>query len=193
MSVKIRTSIGILLGQAVAVLASEAQGATGGDRGLFNGLFGEAVWTVVAFVALLIVLGRFAWRPLLATLKAREEHIQGQIESAAKARLQAEQALKESARQGVEIIQQAREDAVRRQADLLGQAQKEVSQLREGAWGEIEHAKVAAMERLWEESEALIHAMAQEVLGRSLSEEDSQRLIREAADRIRKESGGGEG
>jgi len=91
----------------------------------------------------------------------------------------------------VEIIQQAREDAVQRQANLLEQAEQEARQLREGARGEIEHAQRAAMERLWQESEALVHAITREVLGRTLSEEDSQRLIREAADRIRQESGGG--
>jgi len=190
MAAKIGTSIAVLLGQAAVVLASEAEGGAG-DKGLFSGLFGESVWTILVFVALLLVLGKFAWRPLLASLKAREDHIQSQIDSAASSRQQAEQALKDSKQQGMEIIQQAREDAVKRQTQILEQTQKELHRLKEDAHGDIEHARLAAMERLWQESGALVHAMTREVLGRTLSEEDSQRLIQEAADRIRQESRGG--
>jgi len=71
---RIFTSILIGLGQAACVMASEAEGPA--DQGLFSGELGESIWTVVAFTALVLILGRFAWRPLLASLKAREDHIQ---------------------------------------------------------------------------------------------------------------------
>src|SRR5947209_6026911 len=35
-----------------------------------------AIWTVVVFIGLLLVLGRFAWRPLLQALHKREEHLE---------------------------------------------------------------------------------------------------------------------
>ncbi len=35
-----------------------------------------AFWTLVVFVLLLVVLGRFAWKPLLAALHNREKHLE---------------------------------------------------------------------------------------------------------------------
>jgi F-type H+-transporting ATPase subunit b len=186
MAAKIGTSIAVLLGQAAVVLASEAKGAA--DKGLFSGEFVESVWTVVAFTALVLVLGKFAWRPLLASLKAREDHIQGQIDSAAGTRQQAEQALEDSKQQGAEIIQQAREDAVKRQTQIVEQTRKELNQLKEDAHGDIEHARRAAMEHLWQQSGTMVQAIAHEVLGRTVTDQDNHRLILEAVEQIRQQN-----
>src|SRR5437763_12795677 len=35
-----------------------------------------AIWTVVVFIGLLVVLGLFAWKPLLQALHQREEHLE---------------------------------------------------------------------------------------------------------------------
>src|SRR5262245_60288968 len=35
-----------------------------------------AIWTVAVFLLLLLVLGKFAWKPLLAALHKREEHLE---------------------------------------------------------------------------------------------------------------------
>ncbi|MDH7600079.1 MAG: hypothetical protein QHH07_10675 [Sedimentisphaerales bacterium] len=56
------------LGLVCLVILAEGEGA---NHGIFGGSFAEAFWTVVAFLVLLLVLGRFAWRPILAALKAR--------------------------------------------------------------------------------------------------------------------------
>jgi F-type H+-transporting ATPase subunit b len=183
---RIFPSILIGLGQAACVMASEAEGAA--DNGLFSGSLGESVWTIIAFVALVLVLGKFAWRPLLASLKAREDHIQGQIDAATGARQKAEQALNDSKQQGMEIIQQAREDAVKRQTQIVEQTQKELNQLKEDAHGDIEHARRAAMEHLWQQSGTMVQAIAQEVLGRTVTDQDNHRLILEAVNQIRKQT-----
>jgi F-type H+-transporting ATPase subunit b len=185
---RIFTSTLIVLGQVACGMASEATGAAAEDKGLFSGSLGESVWTVVAFGALVLVLGKFAWKPLLAGLKAREEHIQGQIDAATGARQKAEQALHDSKQQGMEIIQQAREDAVRRQAQIVEQTHKELTQLKEDAHGDIEHARHAAMEHLWQQSGMMVQAITQEVLGRGVTDQDNHRLILEAVNHIRQKT-----
>src|SRR3954466_10465070 len=35
-----------------------------------------AIWTVVVFLGLLFVLGKYAWKPLLGALHQREEHLE---------------------------------------------------------------------------------------------------------------------
>ena len=176
----------IVLGQAACVMASEAEGAA--DNGLFSGSLGESVWTIIAFGALVLVLGRFAWRPLLASLKAREDHIQGQIDAAKEARQKAEQALNDSKQQGLEFIQQAREDAMRRQAQILEETKKDLTLMKEDAEGDIEHARLAAMEQVWQQSGALVHAITLEVMGRAVTDQDNQSLILEAVEQIRRQT-----
>ena len=72
------------------ILAS-AEG--GSEAGLFSGAFGEAVWTVLAFLILLGVLRKFAWNRVLEGLQARQDHIRGQLEAADGARQEAQEAL----------------------------------------------------------------------------------------------------
>src|SRR5207302_5294192 len=48
-----------------------------------------AIWTVVVFLVLVFVLSRFAWKPMLAGLKQREDSIRGALAEAAKAREEA--------------------------------------------------------------------------------------------------------
>src|SRR5258706_11449532 len=60
---------------------------------------GLLVWTIVTFVALMIVLRAFAWKPLLEALKKREEHVRTSIERAEQAKQEAEHILEENRKQ----------------------------------------------------------------------------------------------
>ena len=42
---------------------------------LFTGDLGNIIWSLVTFVAVLIVLGKFAWKPILGALQQREDFI----------------------------------------------------------------------------------------------------------------------
>ncbi len=58
-----------------------------------------AIWTVVVFLGLLLVLGRFAWKPLLNALHQREEHLEHCLLQTERARNESEQLLAEHRRQ----------------------------------------------------------------------------------------------
>ena len=58
-----------------------------------------AIWTVVVFLGLLFVLGKFAWKPLLAALHQREEHLEHVLHETERARNESEQLLAEHRRQ----------------------------------------------------------------------------------------------
>ena len=79
--------------------------------------FGTIFWTVVTFGALLFVLGRFAWRPLLNALSERETSIQESIERARKDRQEAESLLSQQ-RELLEQSRRERSAAVRRSERL---------------------------------------------------------------------------
>ena len=172
----------------IEVLTVEAEKAA--DQGLFSGTFADALWTVLAFVLLLVVLGRLAWRPMLERLKARELYIQQQIEAADNARQQALNLLNEYKQQRLEILKQANDEAQQRQEELLERASQEIRTIKEKAQDDIEYAHTTALEQLWNEAGAMILALSREVLGREVMQDDNQHLIRDAVEKIRRSSAG---
>ena len=47
---------------------------------------GLVFWTTIIFIIFFLVLKRFAWKPILNAVKARDEMIKGSLASAEKAR-----------------------------------------------------------------------------------------------------------
>src|SRR5438876_1655766 len=56
------------------------------DDSVFGWALDLAIWTVVVFVILVVVLSKFAWKPMLEGLRKREESIRGALDEAAKTR-----------------------------------------------------------------------------------------------------------
>lgn len=169
----------ILIAVASTVYASGGEGDSGG-AGLFSGHFGEALWTVVAFTCLFLVLRKFAWGPLLEGLQAREEHIKSEIDSAETARRKADSLLGEYQVQGEGLVKTATEDAQKKSYQILEQTRQEAKATREQAQVEIEHARAAAMGRVREQAVDLVSALTAEVMARSVTPEENEKLIQEA-------------
>jgi F-type H+-transporting ATPase subunit b len=47
---------------------------------------GLAIWTIVTFLALMALLTKFAWKPLLAALEARQKTIAKALDDAQRAK-----------------------------------------------------------------------------------------------------------
>ena len=64
-----RLAAGCLLGAAATlpVLASEGGG---GGGSLIEPQFGTIFWTLLTFLIMVVLLGRFAWKPLLGAIAA---------------------------------------------------------------------------------------------------------------------------
>lgn len=169
---------------ALASLRGRSGGDSGTDRGIFSGTFADAIWTVVAFVALLIVLGKFAWRPLLNALKDREQHIKQQIDTAENARRQAEAMLGDYKQQGLQIIEKASEQAHQQEKALVEKAAQEVITIKRKAQADIEYARLAASQQLWQQAGDVLLTLSSEIVGRAITHEDNQRLICEAIEKL---------
>src|SRR5215510_5540429 len=63
----------------------------------FAGNVGNAVWTLLIFVIVVVLLGKFAWGPVLALLQQREEFIHKSLSEAKRDRDEAEARLREYA------------------------------------------------------------------------------------------------
>ena len=53
---------------------------------LINPGFGLIIWMILAFGVTLFVLAKFAWKPIMASLKEREDSIEDSLQAAEKAR-----------------------------------------------------------------------------------------------------------
>src|SRR6266542_2176390 len=65
------------------------------------------VWTTVTFALLIVVLGKFAWGPVLQMIETREKTIADAIESAKRERAEAE-LIEHARKESEELLKQAR-------------------------------------------------------------------------------------
>jgi F-type H+-transporting ATPase subunit b len=146
-----------------------------------------ALWSLVVFFLFLLVLGKFAWKPMIEGLDKREAGIRSAIAEAEQNRKKAEAMLADYQRQLREaeqhvqsMIAEARRDAERTSQDLIAGAQREVDLLRQRAKDEIRQAKDAALADVFSQLNAQVVLATEHVLGRTLQDSDQERLVTEA-------------
>ena len=97
----------------------------------------EIVWSVISFTLLMVVLAKYAYPPVKGMLESRTAKIQGDLDGAERARVEADRILAEYREQLVEarreatrIIEEARKTAEVLRRDLLAKAEEESAGLR---------------------------------------------------------------
>jgi F-type H+-transporting ATPase subunit b len=186
----------VLLMTALPALAAEAEPA--GEPSLFAGDLGNSVWTILIFVLVLVILGKFAWGPILKNLQARESFIHDALAKAKRDRDEAEARLREyeerlaTARaEATAIVDEGRRDAEVVKRRIEEAAKVEADKMIDRARREIHLATVTATRELYDLSAKLATDLAARVLGREMTAKDHERLISEAIDSI--EGGAGVG
>ena len=172
---------------AVCGMSSVALGSEGGANNPFAGDIGVALWTLVIFVAVLIVLGKFAWGPILNGLQSREKFIRDSLQRAKEDREMAESTLKEyterleAARaEATAIVDEGRRDAEVVKGKITEEAKAQADQLVARAKREIAIATEAAISDLYATSSRLATDVAGRVLKREIDQGTHEQLIRES-------------
>lgn len=175
-----------LTGLTALALAAPALAAEGEAGGPFSGDIGNALWTVVIFFLVLVVLGKFAWGPLLKSLQDRESFIREALSKAERDRLEAEARLKEymdklaAARaEATAIVEEGRRDAEVLKHKIEADAKREYDLTIERAKREISIAQETATKELYTLSSKLATDIASRILSREISPQDHERLIAE--------------
>jgi F-type H+-transporting ATPase subunit b len=184
------TAILIALLFVCAAIATEppAGEVSPAQEGIFSGSWADSLWTVIAFGTLVLVLGFFAWKPLLGTLQAREHTIEKQLTDADDTRKKAEQLLDEHKKKSIDIIEQANKYATQSKKEIIEQARKEAFAITDRANSEIANAQNVASQQLWHMAGNMLIHISNEVLGRTITPEDNKRLIHEAIGKLQEES-----
>jgi F-type H+-transporting ATPase subunit b len=163
-------------------------------KGIFSGSFADALWTLLSFGILVAALGKLAWRPLLNGLKAREDHIRIEIETAEKTRKEAQQTLEDYNKRVAELEQKRRQiteeitsQAHKQGREIAEKARQEALAIKQKAQSDIEAAQLAAKAQLWDEAGEIVLTLGGKILGRTITDEDNWRFIREMVSKLQKD------
>ena len=154
------------------------------DPGLF-------IWTILAFLVLLALLAKFAWKPLLQALESRQDSIRKSLDDADRAKKELERLQQEStqiiqaARIDAEsIIARSRTDAEKVREELKQKAKEEAEAILRNAQQQIQLQTRQALQDIRHEVADMAVLIASKVLERNVSKEDNARLIDEALKQI---------
>jgi F-type H+-transporting ATPase subunit b len=145
---------------------------------------GTIFWSALIFILFLLILSKFAWKPILSAVKARDEMIKGSLESATRAReemlkLQSDnEAILRKAREEREgILKEAREIRDKLISEAKGKATEEAEKLVEKARAGIEGEKRKALSEIREQVADLSVEIASRLLGEKLKQSGEQEKL----------------
>ena len=152
----------------------------------------------VSFVLLLVVLTKFAFRPILNILEERQKSIRDDLDSAESRRLEMERLQKDYETRLAQIedeardkIQQAIKQAEGVRDEILSKARTESEQVLAAGREEIDRDRIRSMAQMRNEvADLAIHA-AQSVVGKNLSSAGHDQLIAEALSTFKDNGHGG--
>jgi F-type H+-transporting ATPase subunit b len=147
---------------------------------------GLAVWTILTFVIVLLVLRRYAWKPILDAMEARERGIQRLIDDAEAARAEADALLQqyrkqldESRAEGARILAEGKAAAERVREDMLARARSEAEAIVARTGHEIDLERQKAVAEIKEQAVELAISAASKVIEEDLDDERHRRLVEE--------------
>ncbi len=144
-------------------------------------------WTILTFLALLALLTKYAWKPLLKALEERRATIEKSVEDAKRATAELQQVQVESARllalartEASGIVTRSRADAERFGEEMRAKARDEAAMIVKNAEKEIQLETARAVAQIRTEAVELSLAIASKLLRRNISAGDNEALITEA-------------
>ena len=157
---------------------------------------GLAIWTIITFLVLLVLLTKYAWKPLLAALATRQEAIQKSIDDAQAAKRELERLNTESAQilkaahaQAEGIVSKSWSDAEKLREEMKQKAKSEADAIVKESQRQIELETGRALRQIRSEVADLSVAIATKFIQRNITKEDSDRLVQETLKQIDEKRG----
>ncbi len=182
----------LLLGSGATVAASE-----GGGGALLQPEIGTIFWTLLTFLLMVGILKRFAWKPLLGAIDARERSIRDAIDQANRDREQAEglvkehrELLAEARRERAEAVEQGKRDAEKVKDEILAKARTQRDQVLKQTEEQVEAGLRKARGELRATAVDLAILAAEKLLTRNLDDATQRKLVEEHLADLERQSGG---
>ncbi|MFM9839215.1 MAG: F0F1 ATP synthase subunit B [Cyclobacteriaceae bacterium] len=145
---------------------------------------GLLFWQIIIFVGLFFLLKAFAWKPILASLKEREDSIQSALDSAEKAKMEMaslksdnEKLLKDSREERDRILREARDAANRLHDESQVAAKKNADKIIEDAKAIIQIEKQAAMRDVKAQVALFSLEISERLIKKNLAEDKQQKEL----------------
>ncbi|HQR92031.1 MAG: ATP synthase F0 subunit B [Bacteroidetes bacterium 24-39-8] len=142
---------------------------------------GLLVWTLVAFLLVFFILKKFAWKPILETLKERETGIAEAIASAEKIKTEMaalknenEALLTQAREERAVLIKEAKETANKMVSEAKEKARAEYDRIVADAQSAITQQKNAALTDVKNQVGSLVIEVAEKVLRKELANKAEQ-------------------
>lgn len=148
---------------------------------------GLIFWQIVIFALLVILLAKYAWKPILSSLKEREDSIQQALDAAEKAKLEMaslkadnENLLRQARDERDKILNNAKTAANQFQEQAQATAKKEAAKILDDAKAAIQSEKQSALREVKAQVATLSLDIAAQVLRKNLSSDASQKELVES-------------
>lgn len=162
--------------------------ASGDSHGSGNPLLqfdpGVGIWSIITFVLLLIILRKFAWKPIIDSIDERDREIKSSMESAEQARNESKKIadeqkamLSQSKAEAAEIVAEAKKTAEEFKRRLEQSAIEEKNNILKSAEVEIIAMKESAIAELKSTVATLAIGAAEKLLEDKLDAQASSKLV----------------
>ncbi len=145
---------------------------------------GMAIWALIIFVILILVLGKFGFKPIANSLKDRENSIADSLAQAERARAEMasltaknEDLLNQAREERNKIVAEARDAAEKIKAEILDKAQAEAGKKLSDAMREIETQKKAAIVEIKNTVGQMALQIAEKVVRKDLANDSAQKEL----------------
>jgi F-type H+-transporting ATPase subunit b len=145
---------------------------------------GLIFWQLVVFVLLFLLLSKMAWKPILASLKERENSIQQALDSAEKAKLEMaalksdnEKLLRDARDERDKILRDARDAASRLHDQAQADSKKNADRIIEDAKAIIQTEKQAALRDVKAQVAMFSLEIAEKLIKNNLKEDKAQKEL----------------
>lgn len=143
--------------------------------------FGIFFWSLISFLLVLFILGKFAWKPILKSLDERETKIADSIATAEKVKAEMDQLksdneklLQDAREERSKMLREAKDAKEKMIEDAKGQAKTEAEKIIADARQQIENEKNAALIEVKNQIGTLAINVAEKILRKELSKEHAQ-------------------
>jgi len=152
--------------------------------GLITPALGLVFWTTLAFLTVLFILKKFAWKPILESIKEREKSIDDAIQTAQRTKIEMaqlkaanEDLLKTARAERDTLLKEARDTKEALIAEAKGSAKKEADRILAAARDQIKNEKMAAISELKNQVATLSIEIAEKILRNELSKDEKQKQL----------------
>ena len=143
---------------------------------------GLIIWQTFIFLLLVFLLGKLAWKPILSSLKEREQSIQEALDTAEKARLELsklkldnENLLKEAREERDKMLRETREASNRMKDEAQAEAKKAADKIIDDARTTIGIEKQAALKEIKIQVAMFSLEVAERLLKEKLANDKAQK------------------